>query len=386
MDVLEGHVLNVGFGCTVLAKGLRHGGVDGIGSYTRELGRHFTEDKSVNLVPVSFVAPSCEISACLAGAVHVIPHYARRAGVSALSPLSFPEDGLKDLDLFHATDHLIPKFANIPVVATLMDAIPLSHPEWVRMRFVHLKNWLWRRASHWADHVLTISECSKEDIARHFGISRNKISVVPLGVDERYFERFSPVQKEEVLRRLNLPEQFFLFVGTIQPRKNLERLLDAHASLPLRTQKEVPLVVVGRHGWGCEALVARMNEASLSGRVCWMKYLSDRDVRVLMQVARALVFPSLYEGFGLPVVEAFASGLPVITSNTTSLPEVAGDAALLVNPLDVGEIGEAMHQLVSFPAIADRLISAGEQRARALSWSACAQRTLDVYRQVLGAG
>ena len=376
--------MKVGFGCTVLANGLRHDGVDGIGCYTRELGRCLSANASVDLTPVSFCVPGEQGIGFSDKVVEVLPHYVRHAGLSAVSPICFPDSSFRNLDLFHATDHLIPKFSRFPVIATLMDAIPLSHPEWVRMRLVHLKNWLWRRATHWADHVLTISDFSKQDISRCFQISADKISVVPLGVDDRYFERFDALQKREVVRRLRLPEQFYLFVGTIQPRKNLERLLDAHAALPMVRQRETPLVIVGRHGWGCEALVARLNDEELRGRVTWLKYLPDHDVRVLMQVARALVFPSLYEGFGLPVVEAFASGLPVITSNTTSLPEVAGEAALLVNPLDVTEISDGMRQVVDVPGVADRLVIAGERRARKLTWSACAQQTLAIYRQVLG--
>jgi alpha-1,3-rhamnosyl/mannosyltransferase len=376
--------MRLGFGCTVLAKGLAHGGVDGIGSYTRELGARFSAADDVELVPVSFGIPAGEGFPWRRDALRMSGRYARMALLAALSPLSFPTRDLgKRFDLFHATDHLVPKYRDFPVVATLMDAIPLSHPEWVRMRLARQKNWLWRRAARWADHVLTISEYSRDEIVRHFGIAHDKITVVPLGVDERYFERFDAQRKKETLDRLGLPERFFLCVGTLQPRKNLERVLDAHAALPAALQKDVPLVVVGRNGWGTDALAARLADPAFRGRVHWLKYLPDADVRCLMQCAQALVFASLCEGFGLPVVEAFASGLPVIASNTTSVPEVAGDAALLVDPLDVGGIADAMRQIAGQPGLAARLAAAGEQRARALSWSTCAAQTLDVYRRVL---
>lgn len=377
--------MRVGFGCTVLVNGLRHGGVDGIGSYTRELGSRLFAHRDVDLLPVSFGAPGAANFPLPRDPVSLLKRYAPMAALSAISPLAFPVRALGDrIDLFHATDHLIPKFADFPVLATLMDAIPLSHPDWVRMRFAGLKNWLWRRTAQWADHVLTISEYSKQDISRHFGIAEEKISVIPLGVDERYFERFDSAQILETTQRLGLPDRFFLFVGTLQPRKNIERVLDAHAALPLQLQKDFPLVIVGRDGWGAAGLVGRLNDNATQGRVRWLKYLPDNDVRALMQRAQALVFPSLYEGFGLPVVEAFASGLPVITSNTTSLPEVARDAALLVDPLAVGEIADAMRQVVEVPGLAEGLIIAGERRARELSWSACAEKTLDIYRRVSG--
>lgn len=376
--------MRVGFGCTVLAKGLKHGGVDGIGSYTKELGGRLCTDAAIDLVPVSFGVPISGNFPLPGSPVKLLGRYPPMAAVCAVSPLSFPAQAFGGaLDLFHATDHLVPKYSDFPVLATLMDAIPLSHPEWVRTRFSGLKKRLWRRTAQWADHVLTISEHSKNELSMHFGILPEKISVIPLGVDERYFERFDANRKNEVLKRLSLPQQFYLFVGTLQPRKNVERILDAHAALPLRRQQEIPLVIVGREGWGCAELVARLRDQVTQGRVYWLDYLPDADVRSLMQSAQALVFASLHEGFGLPVAEAFASGLPVIASNTTSLPEVARDAALLINPLDVGEISDAMRQVVEVPGLAQQLIVAGELRARELNWSACTQKTLDIYRRVL---
>jgi alpha-1,3-rhamnosyl/mannosyltransferase len=383
VDVFGKTRVKVGFGCTVLANGLRGDGIDGIGAYTRELGQSLTNEALAELSPLCF-GPAPEKIGFGAAAPRSLGRYVRYAGLSAVSPLGFPDAGLAGLDLFHATDHLIPKFRRCPVVATLMDAIPLAHPEWVRMRLVGLKNWLWRRAAHWADHVLTISEYSKREISRHFGIAPDRISVAPLGVDARYFERFDAAVRQEVLRRLGLPNGFYLFIGTIQPRKNLERLLEAHAGLPPARQKETPLVIVGRRGWGCDDLVVRLTgDASLRGRVYWMNYLPDSDARALMQSARALVFPSLCEGFGLPVLEAFASGLPVIASNASSLPEVAGDAALLVDPLDSSEICHAMREIVDNPGLAERLAAAGLARAREFTWAECARRTAAVYRRVL---
>ena len=375
--------MRLGFGCTLLARGLQGDGVDGIGSYTRELGARLRANGSVDLRPVSFGVPLGENSPWPDDAETVLARFAPTAALCAVSPARFPLRGAAPIDLFHATDHLIPRLANTPVVATLMDAVPLAHPEWIRMRFARFKIALWRRTVRWADHVLTISNYSKTELCRHFGIPADKISVIPLGVDERYFERFDSLRKAEVLKRLGLPERFFLFVGTLQPRKNIERVLDAHAALPLSRQKDVPMVIVGRNGWGEQDLVARLNNQAGQGRVYWLQYLPDEDVRVLMQSARALVFVSLYEGFGLPVVEAFASGLPVIASNTTALPEVAQDAALMVNPLDAGEICDAMRQIDEHSGLVRDLVAAGERRARTLSWSACAQKTLDVYRSVL---
>jgi alpha-1,3-rhamnosyl/mannosyltransferase len=313
-------------------------------------------------------------------------HYARNAVLSALGPLYWPGERklASKADLYHATDHLIPKFSKLPVVATIMDTIPLSHPEWIHAHFLSgPRRWLWRHTGRWADHVLTISKYSKQEITQHFHIAPERITVVPLGVHPRFFEPIDAACRKDLIERLVLPERFFLTVGTLQPRKNLERVLDAHASLPVRLQRDVPVVVVGRPGWDCESLVVRMNDPQVSPHVRWLCYLPDQELRALMQTATALVFPSLYEGFGLPVIEAFASGLPVITSNTTSLPEVAGEAALLIDPQNTGEIALAMRTLTSDDSLAERLRTAGMKRARELNWETCAARTLAVYKQIV---
>ncbi|WP_459616155.1 glycosyltransferase family 4 protein [Bordetella sp. 2513F-2] len=377
--------MRVGFGTTILARGLAHGGVDGIGSYTRELGSALLAQPGLSLLSVGHRLFCHDDALPGIDAGVDLGWYPPRAALCAFSPLRWPEERhlAGKVDLYHATDHLVPKFSRIPVVATVMDAIPLSHPQWIRTQLAGPKRWLWRRACRWADHVVTISEYSKTEIIRHFGIEAGRISVIPLGVHPRFFEPIDAASREAVLQRLGLPNRFFLFVGTLQPRKNLERVLDAHASLPAGLQRDMPLVMVGRSGWGCDALVARMEDAQAGAHVRWLQYLPDAEVRALMQSAAALVFPSLCEGFGLPVVEAFASGLPVITSNTTSLPEVAGDAALLVDPQSAGEISQAMRALAGDDALAARLRSAGLARARELTWQACAAGTRAVYEQVL---
>ncbi len=382
----QGAWVKVGFGTTALARSIAHGGVDGIGSYTRELGRALLADGGVDLVPVGYrvfvgedVLPGAHPPLDLGS--HVV-----MATLGAVSPwkcVAEKELVAERVDVFHATDHLIPKLSAIPVIATLMDAIPLSNPEWTTVKLAALRRWLLRRSGAWADHVVTISEYSKRSIVEHFGIAPERISVVPLGVHPRFFEQIDQTARDEVLKRLDLPERFFLCVGTLQPRKNIERVLDAHASLPAALRRDAPLVVVGRAGWGCEGLVARLRASETEGSARWLQYLPDFDVRALMQSASALVFASLCEGFGLPVVEAFASGLLVIASNTTSVPEVAAGAAIMVNPSNVGDIADAMLRVIEHPREADALREAGLARARELTWQACAEKTVAVYRSVL---
>lgn len=378
--------MKVGFGTTALAQSIAHGGVDGIGSYTRELGRALLARGKVELIPAGYRAMvGGDVFPGARPPVNLGRHSVM-AALGAVSPWTcFAEKELvaEHVDVFHATDHLIPKFSSVPVIATLMDAIPLSHPEWTTMRLAALQRWLLRRSGEWADHVITISEYSKQAIVEHFRIAQERISVVPLGVHPRFFERIDRTAREEVLKRLGLPVRFFLCVGTLQPRKNLDRVLDAHERLPAELRREIPLIVVGRAGWACESLVARLRAIETQGSVRWLEYLPDFDVRALMQAASALIFASLGEGFGLPVVEAFASGLPVIASNTTSVPEVAGEAAVMVDPCNAGEIADAMQLIIEQPNMADALRAAGLARASELTWEACAEKTLAVYRSVL---
>lgn len=377
--------MRIAFSTSVLARGMTNSSIDGIGSYTRELGKSLACRNDISLIPIGFqMAVAKDVIAGTEPPV-LLGRYGQKVLFSALTSFPFSSKSLveRKIDIFHATDHLIPKFSDVPVVATLMDAIPLSHPEWVRMNLAALKRWLWQKAAHWADHVVTISEYSKVEIVTHFGIPADKISVTPLGVDARFFERIESQTKEAILDRLCIPDAFFLFVGTLQPRKNVERVLDAHAALPNRLRKEVPLIIVGRAGWGCETLVHRLSHPDNSSYVRWLQYLPDLEVRTLMQSANALVFPSLCEGFGLPVLEAFASGLPVITSNRTSLPEVAGDAALMVDPENVMEITEAMTQIIDSPGLSTQLAKAGLLRANSFDWNTCATATLAAYQKVL---
>jgi alpha-1,3-rhamnosyl/mannosyltransferase len=180
-----------------------------------------------------------------------------------------------------------------------------------------------------------------------------------------------------------LPDNFFISVGTLQPRKNVISTIQAHRALSPRHRKQYPLVIVGRAGWKCEDALAMIEQDSRAGAVHWLPQVTDEDLFVIVKMAHGLVFPSLAEGFGLPVLEAFAAQVPVITSNTTSLPEVAGDSALCVSPLDVEAIADAMRQLIDDNALCQTLKRKGLKRALQFSWDTCADSTLTVYQKTL---
>ncbi len=380
--------MRIGIGATALAKGLVSGHIDGIGVYTRSL---LEELDKLNLEKLIINFGRCEAfeahnlfpsytKSCL-----LLPYQAATA-LSLLTSLPFP--GAHKLqgkiDLYHAPDHYIPRLGKIPVVATVMDAIPLAHPEWVSKRLRTLKNMAFRQMARSAQQIITISEFSKADIVHYFGIPAERISVTYLGVDPMFARPVAQDVRSAVLARYGLQPGFFVFVGTIQPRKNVARIIEAHRMLPIQLQRACPLVIVGRNGWGSDELIPELVALESRGSGRWLNNVADAELHALLQSARALIYPSLYEGFGLPVLEGFAAGLPVISSKTASIPEVAGDAALLVDPTRADELSEAMQQLAEDNALVADLVERGRQRVKEFTWAACARQTLGVYQSVAG--
>lgn len=373
--------MRVAFGITALNRGRAQNALDGIANYSQALLRQLQQNTALSVIPFSFSHAST--AADNEGALNFGP-FMPQAVFAHYSGLSFPlmtRGKLRAVDLVHATDHRIPVSSNVPVLATLMDAIPLSHPEWVSMRFRTQKNALWKNAARKAQHILTISDYSKIEIMRWFDIPEAKISVVPLGVDAHWFDAPCTEAKERLAARYALPPRYFLFLGTLQPRKNLLRLIEAHRRLPAALRHEFPLVVAGRKGWACDAEIAALQSGD-KGCLRWLNYVPAADIQALVHGASAVLLPSLYEGFGLPVLEAFAAGAPVICSNTSSLPEVAGDAALLVDPYKVMDISEAMAGIAQDDGLADTLRMHGLERARHFSWQQTAALTAACYLRV----
>ncbi|MCW8917611.1 MAG: glycosyltransferase family 4 protein [Gammaproteobacteria bacterium] len=378
--------MRIGFGATVWAQGILSDHLDGIGVYTERLWNEYV-NFGVNARAVTFGvseivkdnAKTPQPLECLNGSYKIQAAYSLMCGLPFRGTRNFS----RKFDVFHATDHYIPKLHGIPVVATIMDAIPFVHPEWVSQQMRWAKNAAFKRSGHWAEHVITISQHSKHDIVEAFGINEKDISVIPLGFDESFQNRLDDGRRLSVLRRYGVKENFFIFVGTLQPRKNVRRIIQAHRSLSAQIQNEYPLVIVGNYGWGDDTLLHDIKKMERQGHGRWLRWVSHVDLVALMQSAKSLVYPSLYEGFGLPILEGFAAGIPVISSTTTSIPEVAGDAALLVDPLETGAIAHAMQRIVEDEALAMQMVQRGTARLAQFSWSQCAKSTLDVYEKVL---
>ena len=380
--------MDIGLSCTVWAGCERAGHLDGIGVYTRSLWKAMedlkqSEAMDITIKPYAFGRDlpqlACGVPKTLSEQFRV---QVLLSGVLN-RPLPNSPAIRRDVDILHATDHQIPNIKGVPVVATVMDAIPLIHPEWIRQNLKSLKSWLFAKSVQKADHLITISQYSKLDLVEYLGIAPHKISVTPLGVDPVYFERIALDTRDAVLKKYNLEPGFFLFVGTLQPRKNLPTVLKAFNALPDAVRKAHPLIIVGRDGWANEDLLPQLRKLEERGEGQWLKYLHQSEVLALLQSAGALVFASLYEGFGLPVIEAFAAQCPVIASNTTSVPEVAADAAWSVDPRDVDSIRAAMLSVLNNSTLRAERVQLGLQRAREYTWQACARQTLAVYQDVL---
>jgi glycosyltransferase involved in cell wall biosynthesis len=237
-----------------------------------------------------------------------------------------------------------------------------------------------------ASHILADSQATRADLVTVYGVRPERVTVVYPGCDPAFRPIADPAALAAVRTLYGLGADFVLHVGTIQPRKNLDRLLSAFARLLSEAGtrgRGVELVLAGRPGWGWEALRRRVEAMRLEGQVKWIGYVDPADLPALMSAARVLAMPSLYEGFGLPVVEAMACGTLVVCSNTSSLPEVAGDAALLINPLDVDELTQALERAVWDEQLRLELRAKGLVQAAKFTWEAAARQTLALLKELV---
>ena len=234
-----------------------------------------------------------------------------------------------------------------------------------------------------ADFLITDAESVRLEVIRHFDWPAERIAAVALGVDPVFRPRLG-ADVRPLLRRYGLPENgYTLYVGTIEPRKNLERLLAAYEALPAALRQRWPLVLAGSRGWRSDGIHDRICKGVAAGWVQYLDFVVQDDLPFLYAGARLFAYPSLYEGFGLPPLEAMASGVPVVTSNLSSMPEVVGDAALLVEPQDVPALSAALRRALEDDNWRVSAVDLGLVRAAALTWDRCIDNTVAVYAKVL---
>ena len=289
-------------------------------------------------------------------------------------------------DLVHETFHFPPFFgsARFTKIMTIHDVTPFV----LTRRNMNLQKWLWHRLfvpplARRAHHVLTDSHHSKEDIVRILRLPPEKVSAVHLAAEPCFYPR----EREEIERvraHYQLPKRFLLFVGTIEPRKNLVRLVRAFERAAGR-MGDTALVIAGPLGWRYRPILQAVQRSPARERILMPGRIAQEDLPALYSAAVAFVYPSYYEGFGLPPLEAMQCGCPVVTSNVSSLPEVVGDAALTVNPTSVEELATALERILQDDQLRLGLHERGLQRASQFSWERCAKETLTVYERVAAA-
>lgn len=282
-------------------------------------------------------------------------------------------------DVFHAPAYTAPLWGVHPLVVTIHDVSYERHPEWYPYRIDRMRRWFYRRSARTADLVITDSEFSRKEIEAAYGISAERIRVVPLGVG-------APFTPAEPAERWPPDDRFILHVGDLHPRRNVGVLVEALAMLRTRRGLEnTQLVLAGADRGAAPAITTRAGELGVSAAVRFMTDSSDAQVVALMRRASVFAYPSLYEGFGLPLLEAMACGAPAIASSAASIPEVIGEAGLLVDPNDVSAWYRGLAAILESRERAATLRAAGLARAATFTWRRTAAETIAVYRTVASA-
>ncbi len=284
-------------------------------------------------------------------------------------------------DLFHGTNYEIPLWWNRPSVVTIHDLSLLLHPGAHEPRLVRRARWRLPLMAQRAARIITPTQAIKNEVCSNLGIAPEKVVVTP-EAPRRIFRRLHPAQTEEPRRRLGIENNFILFVGTLEPRKNLERLVQAFEQILRSTSLSPQLVIAGGEGWLMDDFAAGIKSRGLAERICLTGYLQDADLCALYSSCRVFVYPSLYEGFGLPLVEAMACGAPVVTSEIPSIKETVENSARCADPLSVDGMASAIVELLSDEKVNQHFSVAGMQRVQRFSWEQTALKTWQVYREV----
>jgi glycosyltransferase involved in cell wall biosynthesis len=354
----------------------------GIGTYIRNLVRQLarldTETEYVLLCQERDYAIAAALGPNFRAVIDNSPAYSLREQISI--PIALRRERV---DIFHAPHYVLPVLTNCRSVVTIHDCIHLMFPQYLPSRAAYG----YARASIWSaarksNRILTVSESSKRDILRFFDVRPEKIVVIYNAIDDRFREQPPEEEVTRVRERFQLHGDFVMYAGNVKPHKNLERLIEAFHLVRLGGLDEAKLVIIGDEVSKYAELRRAVHRHNLHKYVRFLGFMSDETLAVLYRLAAVFVFPSLYEGFGLPPLEAMASGAPVVTSNVSSLPEVAGDAAILVDPYDPQSIADGLRLLLTDPVMRQTLRERGLQRAAEFSWERSVRRVREIYGDV----
>lgn len=360
----------------------------GVGHYTFELAhalaRIAPDDEFALVSPFPYVAtPDSESEQPLPPNLNVVQakvdRVRRRRWWSIGLPLYINR---ASFSLFHGTNYDVPLWNRCPTIVTIHDLSILLYPETHEAHLVRRARWRLPKMARAATMIITPSESVRREVGEHLGVHLNKVVAIPEAA-RRAFHQVPLAETVEARRRLKLEDDFILFVGTVEPRKNLLTLARALDEILRTTPLRPQLVIAGKEGWLTGELFAYLKSSEIQERVRFTDYVSDDDLRALYSSCRVFVYPSLYEGFGLPPLEAMACGAPVIASSNPSIKETVGDAARLVSPTDFRELAQSIIHVLTDSGERDYLSTSGLQRATQFSWERTATATLDVYREVL---
>lgn len=290
-------------------------------------------------------------------------------------------------NVFFSPSHYAPRFCLCPRVISIMDMSFIYYPEMFKRKDLYqLRDWTSYSVKK-AAKILTISNYSKKAILDYYKLPEDKVIVTYPGYDETNYKLQKTNDKlklKKIKEEMNIEGDYVLFVGTLQPRKNIERLIEAFKKIKNQKYKikNIKLVIVGKKGWLFKNIFEKVSELNLGGEIIITDYIRDEGLSLLYKGAKCLVLPSLYEGFGLPVVEAMACGTPVVVSKVSSLPEVVGNAGVLVDPNSINEIANGIIKAGFDNKKRRLLIKRGLERAKKFSWEKCAKKTLEVLEKV----
>ena len=354
----------------------------GIGTYVRNLLREFARSDGGHTYVL--LCRDADADTLSAQSPRFEPLVEKAGNYSAREQLTVPYDLWRArVDLFHAPHYVVSPFTPRPYVVTIHDCIHLRFPQYLPNRAAHVyARAMMTVAARRASKILTVSKASKDDILHFLRVPSEKVEVVYNGLDQRLAASPPPDEIARVRDRYMLTSPFILYTGNIKPHKNVDRLIEAYALLRQRGYENVRLLIIGEEISRFPGLRRLVHRHQLHGQVRFFGFVPDATLAVLYRLASVFVFPSLYEGFGLPPLEAMATGVPVITSNVSSLPEVVGDAALLIDPLDSQAIADAIARVLSEPALRADLVRRGYERAKAFSWAKAAERIREVYTEL----
>lgn len=286
------------------------------------------------------------------------------------------------IDLFHTAYYPVPRLS-VPVLLIVNDLRFIHMPDTYGLARRYFLEWAVPRSLRQATRLLTISEDTKKDLVEHFGIEAERVDVIYLAADPAFHRVTCSETLHDVRRRYQLPDRFILAVGNLEPRKNLLRLIQAFTALRSAKAVEHDLVILGKPTLKFQSILEAAQASPFFDSIRFTGYVVDEDMASIYSLADVLSFPSLHEGFGVPILEAMACEIPVVTSNVSAMPEVAGDAAVLVDPWDVDSIASGIQKALTNSRLRSDLVEKGRQRLKFFSPEAVAQRTCDAYSRVV---